>query len=813
MRKIISFILVFLLLVSLCTFVSRAEDLLIKEDEYSNEGVKITADSVNGTSTGGYDAEKAIDGKLNTWWHSVITPKKECPHQLILTLPSTKTIYGLRYYPRPDRGAGICTKYEIHISSDGKAFDKVAEGSWDYTADAKTVYFGKAVEALVVKFVMTEAHGGFGSAAEIKFINEKGKDKAATTGNTAGNTNVITVKKPGEPDELTPTNYKFEASSVTYAHGGVPWDTPERTVDGDLNTYWHTTITPKAELPHIMTIILPKTEVISGFRYYPRAIGGAGVCTKYEIRISTDGVNYELAAEGMWANDASAKDAIFDENVAARYVKFIMLEAHGGFGNAGEIRLLKKDDSKPMGKGTENYDARRFSDDEVSVDGWTFDTSSTNAHDGVPYEKPEKTIDGNLVTHWHSSIEPKAEGPHYITTIFPEPTYISGYRYYPRANGEAGICKQYELYVSANGTDFIKVSEGAWKMDKTAKEVDFLVNIEAKAVKLVILEGQYGFGSAGEIRAIGGKKEYYNIPKENFGVNFADYKIVSGIFDSMIVTTSIEGQTYYVSSFISDMEEQSLWTTGDKSVFEGVADIAPPVDINYKFGYPYTISGIKYVPRQDEVWRGKGHFKTVEVEISEDGVNYSLFDTLNFDTSDLESTKYMYFKEPVKTRHLRFHIVECVGDMAAVAELQFLQTGVQNALDNINDEETFVLRIGSGDISVKKGQEEKKITIDVAPYIYNGSTMIPLRGLLEEMGASIGWDGETQKITVNANIGKMVFGIEDDAVYINNIRYNTPVAPQITDSRTFIPLRFISENLGYNVYWNGETQEIRISNK
>ena len=43
------------------------------------------------------------------------------------------------------------------------------------------------------------------------------------------------------------------------------------------------------------------------------------------------------------------------------------------------------------------------------------------------------------------------------------------------------------------------------------------------------------------------------------------------------------------------------------------------------------------------------------------------------------------------------------------------------------------------------------------------------------------------------------------------VRYTLNVPPKIKDSRTFIPVRFISEQLGYNVEWNGETQEITIT--
>jgi type IV secretory pathway component VirB8 len=52
-------------------------------------------------------------------------------------------------------------------------------------------------------------------------------------------------------------------------------------------------------------------------------------------------------------------------------------------------------------------------------------------------------------------------------------------------------------------------------------------------------------------------------------------------------------------------------------------------------------------------------------------------------------------------------------------------------------------------------------------------------------------------------------------VYVTNakgtVRYSFRTTPIIKDSRTFIPLRFISENLGYNVAWDGETRTITIT--
>ena len=106
--------------------------------------------------------------------------------------------------------------------------------------------------------------------------------------------------------------------------------------------------------------------------------------------------------------------------------------------------------------------------------------------------------------------------------------------------------------------------------------------------------------------------------------------------------------------------------------------------------------------------------------------------------------------------------------------------------------------------------------IDVAPFIVNGSTMIPLRGLLEEMGAEIGWNGQNKTVTVNNGINVITLQIWNYNVSVTNTKYGDVVysllkPPIISDSRTFIPIRFVSEQLGYNVSWDGETQTVTIT--
>ena len=166
---------------------------------------------------------------------------------------------------------------------------------------------------------------------------------------------------------------------------------------------------------------------------------------------------------------------------------------------------------------------------------------------------------------------------------------------------------------------------------------------------------------------------------------------------------------------------------------------------------------------------------------------------------------------------IKFEIREFERHCAA-SEIEPFQTKEAMENDNAKTREKYILKINSNDISISKGDKTYTKTIDTAPFIKNGNTLIPLRGLMEEMGAEIEWNGENKTVTVTGEMTKIELQIYNKQVYVTTprygrVRYALRTAPVIRDGRTFIPLRFISEHLGYNVTWDGEKQEITIDNE
>ncbi len=61
----------------------------------------------------------------------------------------------------------------------------------------------------------------------------------------------------------------------------------------------------------------------------------------------------------------------------------------------------------------------------------------------------------------------------------------------------------------------------------------------------------------------------------------------------------------------------------------------------------------------------------------------------------------------------------------------------------------------------------------------------------------------------------IAFRVKKYTIYIEKagqtIRYTMTAPPKIKNGRTYIPVRFVSEHLGYNVGWDGETKTITIN--
>ena len=99
----------------------------------------------------------------------------------------------------------------------------------------------------------------------------------------------------------------------------------------------------------------------------------------------------------------------------------------------------------------------------------------------------------------------------------------------------------------------------------------------------------------------------------------------------------------------------------------------------------------------------------------------------------------------------------------------------------------------------------------VVPYLKNDRTLVPLRFVSETLGAEVQWeDGWDYCYVVKGDKKiKITFNSADIEVNGQVVTYDAPV--EVTQDRTMVPIRFISEELGYDVKWNQANQLVIIT--
>lgn len=107
------------------------------------------------------------------------------------------------------------------------------------------------------------------------------------------------------------------------------------------------------------------------------------------------------------------------------------------------------------------------------------------------------------------------------------------------------------------------------------------------------------------------------------------------------------------------------------------------------------------------------------------------------------------------------------------------------------------------------------------PYVDNGRTFVPIRELTELMGANVKWNQKTKSVSISMMDKDVKLKINSPVVYVNGkkMRIDEASVPKLTqytaqnnDCKTMVPLRFLSESLGFSVDWDQSKRLAKIDN-
>lgn len=100
---------------------------------------------------------------------------------------------------------------------------------------------------------------------------------------------------------------------------------------------------------------------------------------------------------------------------------------------------------------------------------------------------------------------------------------------------------------------------------------------------------------------------------------------------------------------------------------------------------------------------------------------------------------------------------------------------------------------------------------DAQPMVNDDNrTIIPVRAVTEALGAEVGWDAEKQWVTVERDGTVLGLRIDQAEVDVNGETKTMDTKVTIHDSRTYVPVRFVSEFLGLEVEWDGDNRAVLI---
>jgi len=103
------------------------------------------------------------------------------------------------------------------------------------------------------------------------------------------------------------------------------------------------------------------------------------------------------------------------------------------------------------------------------------------------------------------------------------------------------------------------------------------------------------------------------------------------------------------------------------------------------------------------------------------------------------------------------------------------------------------------------------VSFDQPPIIQNGRTLVPLRAIFEALGATVDYEQSTQTLTAVRENVTVIMQIGNSVFTVNGNQKTLDVAPQIIGGRTLVPARAIAESFGAEVAWDQSTQTMTIT--
>ena len=105
----------------------------------------------------------------------------------------------------------------------------------------------------------------------------------------------------------------------------------------------------------------------------------------------------------------------------------------------------------------------------------------------------------------------------------------------------------------------------------------------------------------------------------------------------------------------------------------------------------------------------------------------------------------------------------------------------------------------------------QQMHFDVPAQVINDRTMVPMRAIFAEAGASVQWDAETQTVTATTTSGDIIrMTVGSNEIYTNGLVGTMDAPPAVINGRTLVPARFVAQAMGFDVRWSSSDSTVHI---
>ena len=107
-----------------------------------------------------------------------------------------------------------------------------------------------------------------------------------------------------------------------------------------------------------------------------------------------------------------------------------------------------------------------------------------------------------------------------------------------------------------------------------------------------------------------------------------------------------------------------------------------------------------------------------------------------------------------------------------------------------------------------------QVRMDIAPFIYQSRTMLPIRFVAESLGFMVTWDAKTKTVYLVDKENIVQMPVETNNIIVNGKTFMSDVKPMIKNNRTMLPIANVARALGLedgkDIFWDPVSKSVTL---